>query len=147
MLENTITKIGALLALSFGDAGSEIIAKNMQKNSSGEVNPMIAGKKVMAIYGLCDIRNFTDTTEILQEKVMVFVNEIAEIVHENISEYGGSANKNIGDAFLLVWKFDDKFTYTSKKTKEICVYNCEQVNQLCDMSLISIIKIFAKIYK
>ena len=147
MLENTITKIGALLALSFGDAGSEIIAKNMQKNSSGEVNPMIAGKKVMAIYGFCDIRNFTDTTEILQEKVMVFVNEIAEIVHENISEYGGSANKNIGDAFLLVWKFDDKFTYTSKKTKEICVYNCEQVNQLCDMSLISIIKIFAKIYK
>ncbi len=147
VLENTITKIGALLALSFGDAGSEIIAKNMQKNSSGEVNPMIPGKKVCAIYGFCDIRNFTDTTEILQEKVMVFVNEIAEIVHENISEYGGSANKNIGDAFLLVWKFDDKFTYTSKKTKEICVYNCEQVNQLCDMSLISIIKIFAKIYK
>jgi len=147
ILESTITKIGALLALSFGDAGSEIIAKNMQRNSSGEVNPMIAGKKVMAIYGFCDIRNFTDTTEILQEKVMLFVNEIAEIVHENCSEYGGSANKNIGDAFLLVWKFDEKFTYKSKRTKEICVYNCDQVNQLCDMSLISIIKMFAKIYK
>ena len=147
VLENTITKIGALLALSFGDAGSEIIAKNMQKNSSGEVNPMIPGKKVCAIYGFCDIRNFTDTTEILQEKVMVFVNEIAEVVHELTSEYGGSANKNIGDAFLLVWKFQDRFCYTSKKTKELQVYNCEQVNQLCDMALISIILVLAKIYK
>ena len=147
MLESTIAKIGALLALSFGDAGSEIIAKNMQKNSSGEVNPMIAGKKVCAIYGFCDIRNFTDTTEILQEKVMLFVNEIAEIVHEISSEYGGSANKNIGDAFLLVWKFEEKFTYINKKTKELCVYNCEQVNQLCDMALISVIMILAKIYK
>ena len=28
---------------------------------------MISGKKVIAIYGFCDIRNFTDATEILQE--------------------------------------------------------------------------------
>lgn len=36
---------------------------------------------------------------------MVFVNEIAEIVHGLVDAYGGSANKNIGDAFLLVWKY------------------------------------------
>ena len=24
-----------------------------------------------------------------------------------VDRYGGSANKNIGDAFLLVWKFKD----------------------------------------
>lgn len=36
---------------------------------------------------------------------MVFVNEIAEIVHGTADHYNGSANKNIGDAFLLVWKF------------------------------------------
>lgn len=35
----------------------------MQKD--GDVNPMIPGHKVMAIYGFCDIRNFTDATEIL----------------------------------------------------------------------------------
>ena len=29
MLESTLSKIGALLALGFGEAGSEIIAKNM----------------------------------------------------------------------------------------------------------------------
>lgn len=36
---------------------------------------------------------------------MVFVNEIAEIVHFTVDSFGGSANKNIGDAFLLVWKY------------------------------------------
>ena len=147
LLEKTISKIGALLALSLGDAGAEIISQNMKENSSGDVNPMIPGKKVCAIYGFCDIRNFTGLTEILQEKVMVFVNNIADIVHQCAFEYGGSANKNIGDAFLLVWKFDNKFTYISKKNNELKVYNCEQVNQICDMALISILKIFAGIKK
>lgn len=36
---------------------------------------------------------------------MVFVNEIAEIVHGTVDYFSGCANKNIGDAFLLVWKF------------------------------------------
>lgn len=39
---------------------------------------------------------------------MVFVNTISEIVHSCVDRYGGTANKNIGEAFLLVWKFDDK---------------------------------------
>jgi len=42
---------------------------------------MIPGTKIVGIFGFCDIWNFTDATEILQEKVMVFVNTIAEIVH------------------------------------------------------------------
>ncbi len=36
---------------------------------------------------------------------MVFVNTIGETVHSITDKYNGSANKNIGDAFLLVWKF------------------------------------------
>jgi len=39
---------------------------------------------------------------------MVFVNEIGEIVHGVVDQYTGAANKNIGDAFLLVWKFMDE---------------------------------------
>lgn len=68
ILEKTITKIGALLALGFGEAGAEIVAKNMQ--SGGELDPMIPGKKVVAVFGFCDIRNFTDATEVLQEGVV-----------------------------------------------------------------------------
>ena len=37
----------------------------MQTNESGSVDPMIPGKKVVAVFGFCDIRNFTDTTEVL----------------------------------------------------------------------------------
>ena len=62
-MEKTIIKIGGLLALGFGEAGSGIIATNMA--AGGEVNPMLPGKKTMAIFGFCDIRNFTDATEIL----------------------------------------------------------------------------------
>ena len=90
------------MALGFGEAGSEIIAKNMAKD--GDINPTIPGKKKTAIFGFCDIRRFTDATEVLQEEVMVFVNKIARVVHKTVDKFGGSANKNIGDAFLLVWK-------------------------------------------
>lgn len=42
---------------------------------------------------------------------MVFVNEIAEIVHGTVDHFSGSANKNIGDAFLLVWKYNEDNYY------------------------------------
>ena len=52
------------MAVGFGDAGAEIIADNMR--SGGDLNPMVPGQKVMAIFGFCDVRQFTDATEILQ---------------------------------------------------------------------------------
>ena len=72
------------------------------QESGGEVDPLIPGQKVDAIFGFCDIRNFTDITECLMEEVMIFVNEIARIVHSNVDFYQGATNKNMGDAFLLV---------------------------------------------
>lgn len=108
LLENSISKICGLLAVGFGEAGSAVIAENMKRG--GEINPMIPGKKVVAIFGFCDIRQFTDTTEVLQEGIMEFVNTIAKIVHMEVHLHGGSANKNIGDAFLLVWKFPKDIT-------------------------------------
>ena len=71
-IENAIIKIGTLLALGFGEAGTEIIMANMQLGG-GDIDPLIPGKKIFAIYGFCDIRNFTDTTEILQEEVFIFI--------------------------------------------------------------------------
>lgn len=79
ILEDTINKIGGLLAVGFGEAGSEIIAKNMQME--GDINPMIQGRKIVAIFGFCDIRQFTDTTECLKEEVMLFVNTVGFVVH------------------------------------------------------------------
>ena len=103
ILEQTIIKIGALLALGFGEAGARIIGDNMSGN--GDVDPIVPGKKVVGIFGYCDIRRFIDTSEALQEDVMIFINEIAEIVHREVDYYSGAPNKNVGDSFLMVWKF------------------------------------------
>lgn len=105
VLEHSIAKICSLLSVGFGEAGAEVIADNIR--SGGDLNPMVPGRKVRAIFGFCDIRSFTEITEILQEGVMEFVNSIASIVHTEVSLHGGAPNKNIGDAFLLVWKFPE----------------------------------------
>jgi len=55
--------------------------------SPGELNLRMNGQKTVGIFGFCDIRNFTDVTEILQTEVMVFVNVIAEIVHSQVDKY------------------------------------------------------------
>ena len=142
LLEKIIKKIGGLLAIGFGQAGSELIVKNMQKN--GGVDPMIPGNKIMAIFGFCDIRNFTDATEILQADVMVFVNEIAEIVHSLVDKFGGAANKNIGDAFLLVWKFDEE-DYDNEGGILI-LRDSIKTQCLADLSILSFVKIMAQIH-
>ena len=58
------------MAVGFGEAGSEIISKNMEKgfifNLGGDVNPMIPGKKIYAIFGFCDIHNFSVANEVLE---------------------------------------------------------------------------------
>ena len=63
LLEKTLNKIGGLLAVGFGEAGSKIITENVSKGD--DINPMIAGKKTIAVFGFCDIRSFTDATEVL----------------------------------------------------------------------------------
>ena len=102
VVTKAMVKIGGMLQIGFGEAGAEIIAHNMA--SGGDLDVMIPGEKIDAIYGFCDIRSFTDATECLQEDVMLFVNEIGGIVHHATVESGGAPNKNIGDAFLLIWK-------------------------------------------
>ena len=102
MLELAISKMGKLLQIGFGTAGAEIIAKSL--SDGGELDPMIPGQKISAIFAFCDIRDFTFACEGLQEDVMLFVNKIASIAHRHVVEAGGAPNKNIGDAFLFVWK-------------------------------------------
>ncbi|CAK92800.1 unnamed protein product (macronuclear) [Paramecium tetraurelia] len=142
ILQKLIVKIGTLLALGFGEAGSQIIAQNMGANAS--INPMLPGKKVMAIFGFCDIRNFTDATEVLQQDVMVFVNEIAEIVHGVVDQFSGSANKNIGDAFLLVWKYAENDYYQDEDGK-LSLKPYEHVAQIADMAILSFVTIITNV--
>ena len=102
VIEACIGKFGLLLKVGFGEAGMNIIAKNMSGNNV--FDPVIPGIKVFAIFGFCDIRNFTDCCEVLEEETMIFTNCIASVVHSRVHSSGGVVNKNIGDAFLAVWK-------------------------------------------
>ena len=65
-------KVGALVALGFGEAGVKIISDNM--GHTGDVDPMVPGTKVVALFGFCNIRHFSETTEVLEEQVLSFVN-------------------------------------------------------------------------
>ena len=142
LLENSIAKICGLLAVGFGEAGSEIIAANIQRG--GEIDPMIPGKKVVAIFGFCDIRQFTDTTEVLQEGVMEFVNTIGKIVHMETHLHGGSANKNVGDAFLLVWKFPADVSLGDVERPDLAPPERRAaIAEVCDGALASFVAIIA----
>jgi len=110
ILLNTINKIGGLMRVGFGDAGASVIADNLKNSAGGRLNLMSGGRMINSIFGFCDVRQFTDTTECLQEEVMLFVNRIAHILHSIVCQCSGSANKNIGDAFLLTWKLEDDMT-------------------------------------
>eukprot|EP00957_Ditylum_brightwellii_P105553 8046821-Ditylum_brightwellii.AAC.1 len=39
---------------------------------------------------------------------MTFVNSVARIVHEEVTRWGGMCNKNLGNAFLMVWRIGDE---------------------------------------
>jgi len=108
-LQSNILRIGSLMKVGFGSAGVEIIQNNLETGQNK--NTLILnsqGTTVSCIFLFCDIRQFTDATEQLQEEVFVFTNQIAAVVHSICSSYGGAANKNIGDAFLLSWSLDEK---------------------------------------
>ena len=103
VIKAAIIKISALLAISFGEAGGEIIKKNI--TSGQDLNPRLKGKKKTAIFGFCDIRQFEEINLALEEKTILLINEIADIVHSSVDKFGGATNKNIGESFLNVWKF------------------------------------------
>ena len=174
ILQRTISKIGNLLAMSFGEAGSEIILRNMMKNNNGDINPFIPGKQIIASFCYITIKQFNEITDALGDQVMIFINEIAEIIHEVSSECCGNVNRNMGDSFLIVWKYDREYISRelgkrrSKRTSSLFTNNnfnflqmerlistddglflddCEQVNQLTDLALISYIKIMEKVSK
>ena len=40
--------------------------------------------------------------------MLTFVNKIAEIVHTNVHSWRGQCNKNLGNAFIVVWRIGDE---------------------------------------
>lgn len=51
--------------LYYGEAGASMVSKMIRSESSLLDFSQEYGTKTLAIFGFCDIRNFTDATEIL----------------------------------------------------------------------------------
>ncbi len=102
LLQGTLVRLAGLLQVSFGDAGAHVLERNLQGDLD---DPLGSGVKIMGIFGFCDIRSFDKLTEGLLGDIMETVNAVAALLHRRVALCGGNANKNIGNAFLLVWKF------------------------------------------
>lgn len=136
-LEEAISKISVLLGVGLGDAGSELIY-NYLKNEKDILN---IASEIEAVFGFCDIRNFTDATEVLQEEVMIFVNTIAEIVHSLADMSLGAANKNVGDAFLVVWRIRPEDALPINKNR---VEMSQVWTNIADLALFSVLCMHAE---
>lgn len=132
ILEKTIIKLGSLLALGFGEAGANIIEHNMSGVESACVDAMVEGIRVECVIGAARIQDFSTATEVLQNKVMTFVNQIAEIVHGVVNQFHGAANKNTGDTFLMIWR-----TWGS----------AAQIAKFADMSILAFTRIMGAIHR
>lgn len=156
IIKDAITKIGILLGVGLGEAGSSLIGTYLRNTKDSDNDVLMKNVLEMkAIFGFCDIRNFTDATEVLQEGVMVFVNTIGDIVHTIADRNLGAANKNIGDAFLIVWKIPGSLSAEvkwkgEKKTDEeppadfVEKHNRKVFTNLADLSLFAIMKMYAE---
>lgn len=124
ILENTLLKLGSLLAVGFGEAGTAIMIENL-RNKNGVVNAMIPGVRVRAIYGYCQIGDFTMILYSLQRRTLVFINQVAQIVHGIADEHGGVPGGNMGDAFLVIWRIKHK----------------SQESKLADLSVLAFVRV------
>ena len=150
VIESTLIRTSGLIAVGYGEAGSEIIKKFI-KGKEG-FDPMASGNKIEAIFGFCFIHDFAAISEVFEEKTMPFVNHICEIVHSCVDKFNGYTNKNIGDCFLLAWKVKSKENKQNlNNTNNNINLNNQTQNDdltlLADCALLAFLNIFKKINK
>ena len=149
---NAIIKISALLAMSVGDAGGEIIHKNLSSDLGIRLHSR--GKKKLAIFGFCNIRNFEEINLALEEETVPLINKIAEIVHSSVDIFRGNTNKNMGDSFFNVWKFYNNINIKNNHDKRLKKDNLleidptnPQVNITADCAVLAYLRCILKINK
>lgn len=152
ILEKTIIKLGSLLALGFGEAGANIIGHNLKGGDSAGVNAMITGTRVECIIGVVRIRDFSTATEVLQSKIMTFVNQIAEVVHGVVNELAGAPNRNSGEYFLVIWRVMENAQVSEVSSKDVNAHACSNksqsvVGRLAGMSIVAFAKILGGLHR
>eukprot|EP00606_Chrysophyceae_sp_TOSAG23-5_P000700 GSChrysophyteH2.ASY1.ANO1.1190.1 assembled CDS len=138
LLETTIEKITGLLRVGFGEAGAGIISANLQVQTDSRV-------RIYAVIGFCDIHHFEEINRLLTNDVLVFVNTIAEIVHSRVHYWGGQCNKNLGNAFVILWRIGDELDVQLQSQGGVDLRRVPGVDKLADHALVGYLKIIAEI--
>jgi hypothetical protein len=121
-LISAISKIADLLRKCWGVAGAGIISENLRTKDGQTVvfNPMVKGKRVYALFGFIAINDFSKLLRDLENDVMILINDVARVVHDEVYRWAlgdsGQCNKNLGSAFLMVFRIGD-FTEVHLKKK------------------------------
>lgn len=106
-----VTKITDLLRKCWGVAGADIISTNLatREGALTEVfNPTVPGKSVYALFAFAAINEFDHALRNLGGDVMILINDVASVLHGEVYRWGfgdsGQCNKNLGGAFLMVFR-------------------------------------------
>lgn len=110
-LIRAVAKITDLLRKCWGVAGAGIISTNLasRETALAEVfNPTVPGKSVYAVFAFAAIKGFDHCLRSLGGDVMILINDVANVLHREVFRWGfedsGQCNKNLGEAFLMVFR-------------------------------------------
>lgn len=74
-------------------------------------NPTVPGKRVYALFGFVAINDFSRQLRALDRDVMILINDVSRVVHDEVYRWSlggsGQCNKNLGKAFLMVFRIGD----------------------------------------
>ena len=98
----------AIISDSIGRAGVDVASPN----ASDIFDPAATGRRVYAIFAFVEIGSFDDLALKLKGSVVELINDVAETLHTEVKRWGyggsGQCNKNLGSAFLMVWRIGDQ---------------------------------------
>jgi len=97
--ERSIDPVGSVVAQR-----AAIVAKKIENYENSYINALVPGKRIEAIFAFIRIKDFSILTTVLDDKIMLFVNQICEIVHGVCEEFHAYPNRSDGDSFLMIWK-------------------------------------------
>jgi len=123
-LINAVTKITDLLRKCWGVAGAGIISSNLTRQEGGlstYFNPTVPGEAVYALFAFAAIDKFQSHLHALKGDIMILINDIAAVLHEEVYRWGyedrGECNKNLGGAFLMVYRIGAVSEVVEKREK------------------------------
>jgi len=144
ILENAFCKIGVMLALVYGSAGSEMITSSLRSDTG--FTPIIRGREILAIFCFAKIGSFPDLLDTLGPNVLKYMHLVSRLVHSQSEKYNGCVNRNLGDSYLLVWKFPDEDVVVVRR-KFVVNAHSDHVRQTTSLALLSAIKSIYKVVK